>query len=67
MARLCDTCLNFSLKYDEFRQQFDDIEIVREPKQERHYCPMYDAYIPDGIYFDGQNCEYYFEQEGATE
>lgn len=61
MARPCDTCLNYKKEYDEFRQSYDDVIVLGDKRPEAHFCPMYDNRIPDGIYYDGDNCELYID------
>lgn len=63
MARLCDTCLNYKKEYDEFRQQYVDLIVIGKTRPEPHFCPMYDNNIPDEIYHDGAQCEFYIRKE----
>ena len=55
---LCDTCQYMNNKYDEFRQAYNDADVIDENKTE-HFCPMYDDHIPNGIYYDDEVCEHY--------
>ena len=63
MARPCDTCMNYRKEFDEFRQQFDDIIVIDNTRPEPHFCPMYDNRIPDGIYYNGDTCEFYIDEK----
>lgn len=61
---LCDSCMFYDKKHDEFRQQYDDTVEVNGDKREKHYCPMYDDYIPYNIFYDNGKCEYYQKRDG---
>ena len=50
----CKTCALYSEHYDNFYQDFNDVGDVND-----HFCPMYQAGIPDGIFEDKKDCEYY--------
>ena len=58
---LCDNCLFYREDYDEFRQNYDDTEKVGD-NTIKHYCPMYDDNIPNGIFYGGENCEFFDER-----
>ena len=62
MDRLCDKCLNYSKEIDLFRQQYVDKIVIDGNDQEQHFCPMYDDHIPEGIYYNGENCEFFTEK-----
>lgn len=62
MARLCDSCLNYSKSEDEFRQQYVDNIIVSGEEPGQHFCPMYDNHIPHDIYHKGADCPYYLKK-----
>lgn len=63
---LCDRCKNFSAEYDEMRQEYDDTLIIGETK-ENHFCPMFDRNIPDSIYYDDADCNFFFEKGGEQQ
>jgi hypothetical protein len=55
---LCDNCAFFDEQYDKFRQDYNDA-VPLGSSVEQHFCPMYDDHIPNGIYYDGEDCEFY--------
>lgn len=59
---LCDKCLFMTDSYDDFRQAYNDVEIIGDNTVE-HFCPMYDDHIPNNIYYEGGACERYVERE----
>lgn len=59
---LCDSCLFFDERYDKFRQDYNDAVPIGEDL-EQHFCPMYDDNIPNGIYYNNADCEFYQEKE----
>lgn len=60
---LCDKCIFMQKEYDDFQRLYDDA--VRDgDTKENHFCPMYDDRIPQEIYYDGAECEYFSEKEG---
>ncbi len=59
---LCDTCSHYRKEYDDFRQTYDDVIVLRE-KNKNHFCPMYDDNIPHTIWNDGGNCKSYAKRE----
>lgn len=59
---LCDSCLFYNKEYDFSIQQFDDVPKIGN-ELETHFCPMYLEGIPNEIYYDNGDCEYY-ENEG---
>ena len=66
MARPCDTCINYRKEFDVFRQQYNDMIVIDDTRPEPHFCPMYDSRIPDRVYYDGHDCDYYVKQEDDT-
>jgi len=54
--------MNYSKEHDEFRQRYDDV--IDGDKLEKHYCPMYDDYIPHDIFYKGGDCPYYVKKDG---
>lgn len=48
-------------KYDEFRQNYDDT-IVEGENIIHHFCPIYNDRIPNEIYYDNADCEYYLKK-----
>ena len=62
MGRLCDKCLNYNKVYDEKEQTLDDVIIISGDKREIHHCPMYDGQIPNAIYYEEADCEWYFQK-----
>lgn len=59
---LCDSCMFYDKKHDEFRQQYDDV--IDGDKLEKHYCPMYDDHIPHDIFHKGGDCPFYVKKDG---
>ena len=57
----CKTCLFYDKRYDEFRQNYDDV-IEEGNTQEKHYCVMYEDNIPNKIYYQGAKCPFYGEK-----
>lgn len=58
---LCNSCVFMNKKYDEFRQNYDDT-IVEGENIIHHFCPIYNDHIPNEIYYDNADCEYYFKK-----
>ena len=61
MGKLCESCLNYSKSYDEFRQQYYDA-IKLDDNIEKHGCVMYDDCIPAKIWADKDKCPYYIKK-----
>lgn len=60
---LCDTCLHYMQKFDELRQNFDDVIVEKaKDKRQKHFCPMYDDNIPNEIYYENADCMFYTKQ-----
>ncbi len=48
-------------RYDKFRQDYNDA-IVEGDNVEEHFCIMYNDHIPNGIYYENEDCDYYMEK-----
>lgn len=59
---LCDNCTFMDKRYDQFRQDYNDAVPTNE-KLEQHFCPMYEDHIPNGIYYSGDNCQFFDAKE----
>ena len=53
---LCDKCEFYRKEYDEFRQTYDDVDIIGHKPPENHFCPMYDDNIPTRLWYSGDEC-----------
>lgn len=58
---LCNKCRFMDERYDKFRQDYNDV-IVEGDNVEEHFCIMYNDHIPNGIYYDNEDCDYYMEK-----
>ena len=56
----CKKCMWYKEEYDEMRQTGDDIN----PKENTHYCIMYEKQIPQGIADDKDECPYHIDAGG---
>ena len=61
---LCDSCTFYNAEYDNKLQIFDDVLKIDEKKQ-RHHCPMYDGKIPENIFYDNGECEFYIQKASS--
>lgn len=58
---LCDKCAFMDKRYDQFRQDYNDAEVIGE-RTEQHFCPMYNDHIPEDIYYGNGDCVFYDER-----
>ncbi len=60
---LCDSCLHYRKGFDKLGQIHDDVVIETDnDKRQKHFCPMYDDHIPNDIYYDNADCEFYMNK-----
>ncbi len=57
----CKKCIFYDKDYDELRQSGDDVIIIGEGQEEKHYCRMYDNNIDEDIVNGKKKCEYHTE------
>lgn len=62
MDRLCNKCAAYRKEYDEFRQEYVDVDEIGSDAPEPHFCTMYDDHIPTPIYYDGAPCAFFMEE-----
>lgn len=59
---LCSKCVFYDERYDGFRQDYNDAVPTTDSRLQ-HFCPMYDDNIPNGIYYDNEDCPFYQSKE----
>lgn len=63
---LCKNCFHYDKEIDEFKQLWDDCDIVSDDQRIKHHCLMYDDKIPMEIYYENSECPF-FEKKDLTE
>jgi hypothetical protein len=56
----CNKCVFYDKDHDELRRSGDDIKIPNTPA-EKHYCRMYESFIPNDVVTDKKKCEFYIK------
>ena len=62
MAAQCSKCLFYDEKYDNFRQEYDDVIVVDNDQPPKHFCLLYESGIPSNIFYDGNACKFFVEK-----
>lgn len=58
----CEKCAFYNQEYDETLQEYDDTIIIGDDR-ERHHCTMYDDIIPPDVWYNGGDCQFFFDKE----
>ena len=58
----CRKCLFYNAQFDKIRRERDDVIVIGEGEQDRHYCDIY-VPIPPGVFEGKENCESFVNED----